>query len=521
VHHIDNLTGTLYKNLASGEAALGPEMQRRIYQHACSYKNAELAELLALRGDLLADLDERLATWPGARIQAAWYKNPNRRPEQVRERLGRERRVTVLEAVAGIEGLEDVSYQACLRRPSMRVAMALLVNKSAGCIHREAVAYLAEVYETLGQETKERLLVLLGEEISKRGDAQNTQPPLAETFILVCRDIYALRDVMGVHEAYSAEALEHMHDICRTTIVEAVERQAMSNPANHGRNIRYYMWDRSHYGNLAAVACEVISRMCWVGGGCARSVQTTIKSLEGLAHALQGARMGPYEIDLATKVEACIESLGGGGKVVSKVAAARQAGTPEELGSIVAGVRDTDPYAGQVLAAALANPNIDARVAYKVGSRIRWRGVDARALVVARRHLYSPSAIAAIMVASWNVDDRLIEDLADVHPAQDLWYAIVETYVVEGESVPQSVLNSKYATKAVLEMLPVSLFTGDSVPGWLIEAMVEHLERELLDAEAWDGFEALVGRHRGSIGQLLRGVRATKRAWDQNPRAEP
>ncbi len=494
--------GSLYENLACSEGRLGGEIQKRIHQYALRHKHAELAAALARRGDLLEEIDRELSTWGEARVLAAWYKNPKRGADQVREKIAKERRITVLEAVAGLDGLDPSVYEVCAGRISVKVALALLGNPAARNVHQDAAAYMATMYETLGYETKDRVVRIIEE-----GGRE-----VLESFILACGEIYTVKDVIGVQVELGDNVAEHIHTVCQQSITEALERKAVMATVTGNQANRYYHWDKSHYRNLTATTIEVLARFAWVPGDRSACVTRTVAVLKEMAVALIGERQDPQDAALMVRVEACVEAIEGDGGIIETVIAAREAQDPDALERVLDSLSGGENGVGLVLNAVLSSPHVDVRTAYRAGSMMRWRGVDIRSFLSARKQTYNPSAIGAIMVASWNTDDGLITEVAGVHPGEVIWAAVIEAYMLEHTSIPRNVLESKYATSSVLAKLPLSVLTQADAPRWLVRALVEYLEENLNDIDAWDDFEVLLARHRGSIEQLVRAARTSTRS---------
>ena len=122
----------VYENLVESEAPLTAAVQHRIYTHAKATKNVNLAAGLAKRIDTIEEIDDQLSKWGAAKIQASWYMRPGRDKDTVRDKILKEDRVTILEVVAALGGLDSSVYEACSEHCVPRVALALLTNAEAG-----------------------------------------------------------------------------------------------------------------------------------------------------------------------------------------------------------------------------------------------------------------------------------------------------------------------------------------------------------------------------------------------------
>lgn len=110
---------------------LDPALQAALFETFVAAGDVDGLAALCTRPDLSPDVDARLGTLPMARVRVAWLNRPGRRPEERRQAMNRERRVTVLAALAAAPDLRAEDYAALAERESLRVLAALAANPDA------------------------------------------------------------------------------------------------------------------------------------------------------------------------------------------------------------------------------------------------------------------------------------------------------------------------------------------------------------------------------------------------------
>lgn len=117
--------------ILDGLDELTPETQRSLLSLAAAQKNYVALAKLALVTNLLPEIDDKLELVGAAVVRAAWIQRPGRSLERVTESLKRERRVSVLQALAGLE-LEPECYALIAKaNNSVTIALAVLGSKFA------------------------------------------------------------------------------------------------------------------------------------------------------------------------------------------------------------------------------------------------------------------------------------------------------------------------------------------------------------------------------------------------------
>jgi len=118
------------------------EIQRRILAHARTLPDTSLLVELARYRDLDDEIDREIAADTRLEVLAAWTGRPGRRTEDLVERLGAEKRPTLLLPLAQTGGLPDAVYETLAAHRSPKVRCALIAN--TGVPLEVRVAKLAE-----------------------------------------------------------------------------------------------------------------------------------------------------------------------------------------------------------------------------------------------------------------------------------------------------------------------------------------------------------------------------------------
>lgn len=112
--------------------SLSPRMQERILSHARSVQDTDLLLRLLSRVDLSPEVDLDLSEDTSVPVRTAWLSRPGRSASAVETALASEKRIAVLEVVAGLPATTDSAvFEALADRDSPRLARALLRNASA------------------------------------------------------------------------------------------------------------------------------------------------------------------------------------------------------------------------------------------------------------------------------------------------------------------------------------------------------------------------------------------------------
>jgi len=492
----------VYENLVSSQAPLAETVQRRIYAHAKSTKDVNLAAGLAKRTDTVREIDDALSKWGAAKIQAAWYMRHGRDKDVVRNKILKEDRVTILEVVAGIGGLDESVYEACAEHCVPRVALALLMNDGASEESRtKAARSLAAEYGNLSYEKRNTLSVALG----------SASEEIAGAFICAMSDLRVISHLLGNIKTLSPTAEGHVLTLVDGLFTKAgklYDRQVKSGSKSN-------RWDEDGYPMMISVVNSVLAGLAKYPVRETPERERLLTKHVEFIKKLDAGRNGPHDQETYSDVAGSIQYLGGTDTYESSaLLRVRAAKSPKELMTLIDSYDTKGELDSGILTAALQNTNLNLEVALRVAKEIRWCGVDVEALLRAKKDTYPVYVLGALMTATWEDTDELIENLMGTYSSKELWSALVSASIAnDGNSarIDRRVLESKYADAEVLPSLPFSLFTTGNLPEWLLKSFGEYLEANLPDERAWDGFETLAKSHLGTVEQLVKAARLTTR----------
>jgi hypothetical protein len=191
--------------LTSGVAkvALSPREQWAVYRFACSTGRDELLKALLTREDLDLDpaLDAEIGSSTSAQVLVWWLSRPGRSSAEAAAMVSKERRVTVLEAVAQIQGHSHNVYELLLTFGHPRVHLALLGNESARAQHERAAKALAAGFRP--SSTSPRADVVL--------DALQSTPHVVDAAVCSGTDLYLVTKLVSANLGPTAAA--HAFDV--------------------------------------------------------------------------------------------------------------------------------------------------------------------------------------------------------------------------------------------------------------------------------------------------------------------
>ena len=141
---------SVFLQVLGATGSLPTDVLRSAYICATETKSERLLVALAARSDLPSDMDAEISAMPGAKIRSAWLSRLGRTAEELEQHIKKEKRATVLAAVASSElATPDVLIQ--ISTDSRRVvAEAILTNEKAPKeAHHNAVLGVIAEYENL------------------------------------------------------------------------------------------------------------------------------------------------------------------------------------------------------------------------------------------------------------------------------------------------------------------------------------------------------------------------------------
>ena len=126
-----NTFSALFSSLLKSPTALLPELQARILSVLTSEKNTGLLLLMLKRPDLDPAVDQAIGELENPTVRSAWLARPGRTAEEIAAKTRNEKRVRVLAAAAGIEGLPEELYRSWSNHDGLSLTRALAANTSA------------------------------------------------------------------------------------------------------------------------------------------------------------------------------------------------------------------------------------------------------------------------------------------------------------------------------------------------------------------------------------------------------
>jgi len=503
----------LYTNLVSSTAVLSDKTQARIFAYAKLTKDTVLAAALAKRADTVDSIDKSLAKWDAAKVQAAWYARPGRPVEQIVAQLEREDRITVLEVLAGIDGLTPEVYTMCARKNVARIALPLITNPAAsGDDKIRAARTLATLRESLTYDRRAKL-----NELFKHMDDDSIA-----AYVSATTDPQHAVAVLADRTTINESTALHLCSLAAKLLKTARNEWKKPTPKQHS-------WENAHFVHLGDETLEILQVLHRYGylnvaqdAGMMPSAVSLVEEIQSLHTDLgKSKKQSEDEKSLRESIAAVLITFGLNVSTPSGDTLRLQHSTdPVEILEIAKRLERLDKLDYQSLLAAILNPNIDMAGAFFVGERLRWSGVETEALILSRKSSLSLHVLESLMAVSWMQDDSYIEKFAGRYTTQEIWRANVIASLFESKVVPQYLLESNYAPghdgsnvdPSFIGQLPFEMFAQTNLPSWIIDGMAAYLGTHLDTEEQWDGFEILAKSHVGTVEQLVRVVKlASKR----------
>lgn len=503
----------LYTNLVSSTAVLSDKTQARIFAYARLTKDTVLAAALAKRSDTVDSIDKSLAKWDAAKVQAAWYARPGRPVEQITAQLEREDRITVLEVLAGIDGLTPEVYAMCARKNVARIALPLIANPAASADDKiQAARTLATLRDSLTYDRRAKLDELF----------QHMDDASIEAYVSATTDprhvVAVLADRISINESTAL----HLCSLAAKLIKDTRKEWKKPTPKQHS-------WEQAHFvllGDRTLDILQVLHRYGYLSvaqdADMLPSTASLVEEIQSL-HADLGKvkKQSEDEKSLCESIAAVLVTFGFVVGTPSGDTLRLQHSTdPAEILEIAKRLDRLDKLDYQCLLAAILNPNIDMAVAFFIGEKLRWGGVEIEPLILSRKSSLGLHVLGSLMAVSWMQDDFYIEKFAGRYTTQEIWRANVIASLFESKVVPQYLLESNHAPghggsavdPSFIGQLPFEMFAQTNLPSWIIDGMAAYLGTHLDTEEQWDGFEILAKSHAGNVEQLVRVVKlASKR----------
>lgn len=495
----------MYLNVIRSSDTLDQQFQRRAHHVAKLAKDEDLASALARRPDTLSEIDDDLATWGSAKVQSAWFTRPGRDLAKAAQRLSREKRVTVLEVIAGLPDLDERFYAICAKRDASRVALPLMSNESAPVEYRTAAAAtIAREFEGLSYAKKGALVAILA----------SCDPRVADMFVCATSDLSVANRAMGNVSYLSIAATEHVYDMCHKRLV-GLKSTYIDNLARSKNQTRGSWYGSSHY-EITQVLRELIEafrHVTLLSEHVSADKSALTAALDDLDEIFAKGEWGSNDVDFAkaiSDIRPLLDASAGPVRTNSPANACKAAATAEEILEIIKPLTNSRSLDRGTAFAALLHPKATLEVAECAVKAFGW-GETTRLLEAKHRDL-NFAVRTYLVIASCNLSDKQIERFANENSPKDLWMEIVAYYAKNNRNIPNDLLQSRFAQAEIIPKLPLRAFSQGDLPGWMVTAFSQFLATELTTQAAWDGFEVLAPTHLGTVAQVVRAAKLTTRS---------
>ena len=494
----------MYLNVIRVSETLDPEFQRRAHLVAKASKDEELAAALARRQDTLPEIDDDLGSWGSAKVQSAWFSRPGRDIAAAGKRLSKEKRVTVLEVVAALPGLDPSIYEICAARDAARVALHIVGNDSAplGCRLR-AGKTLATQYEGLSYSRQGATMASLA----------SCDPLVSDAFIATADSITTATRAMSAVSSISDEAAKNVYDLCTKNLRRAKKLHAQAVVEHSTNKSGYSRWNSASYELNTAVrevmdAVKPLSVISTVVG----DRTAFFEALDALKAECAEGRLGQPDSDISTvldKIKGSVETVSVSEHEASPASHIKAAESSESILRILRETGTGNKLDRSTAMAALLSPHANEEIAREAVRAFGW-GETLKILETKHREM-ALSVKVVLLAASYSPNDKHIGQFSSNTTPVEFWTEMVTYYAKHG-NIPTDLLQSKYARVDVVPKLPLRIFSQPDMPGWLVTAFSEYLSKELTTQAAWDGFEVLAPKHLGDVAQVVRAAKLSTRS---------
>jgi hypothetical protein len=436
-------------------------IQRRVLAYGQTQRNVKLLTELAQHPSLDRSIEATLGTLPHGPVLAAWVARPGRSREDVKVLVTKEKRIGVLEALAGLDSLDDDHYQLLADKPNPKVAAVLVVNPAVPLdVKKQAAATWGKLNTTRGWQARRRALEAFTA-LPELHDAVASQSRQLDVFELVAAS------------ELSPATMQHVVTVLGDVLGGQNDggfRQAPGAALRIIGQLGSSPWlGDAERGQLLSVVAryEQDSASSWEVAGC----DTATRALTLGSTRTRGKR-GANLIRDARESNDC--------DVLDKLAATATTSSDQALALALAGNRHSTT--GQVDIVLDLLPR------------------NSRGLLDLRREDTDVFATLAARVP-WAVDDRLLGRCSD--PTGTL-VAVARKVRETGGRMPANLLQSRFLTPSVLLELPLEQLVSPDLPTEVSRLAAGELERRFGDDDVrWSVFESLGRDFTGSISELL------------------
>jgi hypothetical protein len=423
--------------------------------------------------------------------------------------LRKEKRVTILEVIAGVPDLTPEVYEVCVQRNATRVAYKIVSNDSVPIAMRcFAAGTLAQSYETLSYQKQHHLLTYLA--------ACDTEVP--NTFIRTSTELSIANKVMNGISSLEDDTAMHVAKMCTQALSKLPRLYAakLAESKTQSNSRWYYGWsDVSNEIQSVVEATKYLSILLASEPPLKDEIVSQAEILKTVIDANESQNDNTY-MEYVKSILANCNSTGEAGPSASDMA--RNADSKERLLEIATADRDSFNKAAAV--AVLCNSHADTEVAIAVARAFSWG--EASKVLEAKNRDIKPEVKAVLMVDGHLCSDDHIRKFAANTTPQELWrmmiaYASTKNSYGGFYGIPSDLISSAYANVDIVPLLPLRLYSHPDLPGWLVSAFAAYLATELSSTDAWDSFEVLAPRHLGNVAQVIRASKITsKKSLEQS-----
>lgn len=246
-------------------------------------------------------IDAKLAKVPTVAVRLAWLKRPGRTQEEIVTMVEREKRVTVLTSLAGMDLPQEVLKALVQKSDSNKVRLAIMNSKHANALLRsEAIVALAQDKSKLSYEQQSSL-----------AGAVTSDPELALAVCEVTSDMGMLKNCI--------ETMTALTDKAETNIVSMLQAhtEALFKPTRD-------RWSVESNVRRMAVMMRLVVTSGWCTPSLLEQLGAVTESLETLETQL-GYRQVPRELEAIKEAIAA-----GNGAVTDTALIARAKEIPED-----------------------------------------------------------------------------------------------------------------------------------------------------------------------------------------------
>jgi hypothetical protein len=486
--------------LASSSTPLSLIQQRRIFTWAKAHKDFDLIARLGGYAALADELDVELAKINNHAVQAAWVSRPGRNIATLSERARKDKRVAVLQLLAGIEGLETSAYTAMAKSTSRSVAHPLLGNRSVDLeLRRQAMRVMTFGIKNASYADQDSFKRALGEfpelvpaaiEVAGR-DAPDLSNPTEASVVF---EAFFGRSVTAVIDDLDTPTSEALFDLLATHLGTRLKTY---DPSNDSRGW-YHRDGANRIAELMRYATQGSISPAMTSASREKLLLLTAAYESKIKNSNQ--LKDPYDLfktSLAATPQAAASLSPGRLAFETDPAVLLKAANGFDLKS---------PAASAIAAAIIAN---------------RASTLEAVKVVLDRTSTGYYHSLNSSVIAARANDVEVVAEILSRYP-----YSISDE-VLEKSSNPQQLMielcsrnpreigpiiaASRFMTKDMVGILPVDFleaFGGRHNVSAATCAMVVDFVTEALgdNPAAWEMFEDLVTTAPGNINQLLRSI---------------